>query len=590
MRIEDYALVGDMQSAALVGRDGSIDWLCLPRFDSPSCFTRLLGDEHNGFWRLAAAGHEQATRRAYVEDTLILETVWETPTGAVKVIDFMPPRHANPDLVRIVEGLSGTVEMTTEIRIRFDYGRIVPWVRRANGHLHAIGGPDSVWIHSPVPLQGGDYRHEATFTVTAGQRLPFVFTWHPSHQPQPQRIDPLEQLAETRLLWEEWVSRCGHRGRWRDAVVRSLITLKALTYSPTGGIVAAPTTSLPEHLGGVRNWDYRYCWLRDASMTLDALTGAGYVEEADAWRSWLLRAIAGRPEDVQVLYGVAGERRLPEMTLDWLSGYENSTPVRIGNGAATQLQLDIYGEFVDALYQARKQGMPPDDHAWALVTKIMEFFEHNWDQPDEGLWEVRGPRRHFVHSKVMAWVAADRMVRVIEELGRKGDVERWRALRDRIHAEVCDKGYDPERNTFTQSYGSRELDAALLQIPIVGFLPPDDPRVIGTVEAIERELMTDGFVLRYPLAEDNPVDGLPGREGAFLACSFWLAEARAMIGRHDDAVELFERLIALTNDVGLLAEEYDPQTGRQLGNFPQAFSHIHLIRTARALAGYAGCR
>ncbi|GAB3899059.1 glycoside hydrolase family 15 protein [Microbispora bryophytorum] len=590
MRIEDYALVGDMQSAALVGRDGSIDWLCLPRFDSPSCFTRLLGDEHNGFWRLAAAGHELATRRAYVEDTLILETVWETPTGAVKVIDFMPPRHANPDLVRIVEGLSGTVEMTTEIRIRFDYGRIVPWVRRANGHLHAIGGPDSVWIHSPVPLRGGDYRHEATFTVTAGQRLPFVFTWHPSHQPQPERIDPLEQLAETRLLWEEWVSRCGHRGRWRDAVVRSLITLKALTYSPTGGIVAAPTTSLPEHLGGVRNWDYRYCWLRDASMTLDALTGAGYVEEADAWRSWLLRAIAGRPEDVQVLYGVAGERRLPEMTLDWLSGYENSTPVRIGNGAATQLQLDIYGEFVDALFQARKQGMPPDDHAWALVTKIMEFFEHNWDQPDEGLWEVRGPRRHFVHSKVMAWVAADRMVRVIEELGRKGDVERWRALRDRIHAEVCDKGYDPERNTFTQSYGSRELDAALLQIPIVGFLPPDDPRVIGTVEAIERELMTDGFVLRYPLAEDNPVDGLPGGEGAFLACSFWLAEARAMIGRHDDAVELFERLIALTNDVGLLAEEYDPQTGRQLGNFPQAFTHIHLIRTAQALAGYAGCR
>ncbi|NJP25142.1 glycoside hydrolase family 15 protein [Microbispora sp. CL1-1] len=586
MRIEDYALVGDMQSAALVGRDGSIDWLCLPRFDSPSCFTRLLGDESNGFWRLAAAGQEQATRRAYVEDTLILETVWETPTGAAKVIDFMPPRHANPDLVRIVEGLSGTVEMTTEIRIRFDYGRIVPWVRRSNGHLHAIGGPDSVWIHSGVPLHGGDYRHQARFTVAAGERVPFVFTWHPSHEPEPERIDPMEQLAETRLMWQEWVSRCGYQGPWRDAVVRSLITLKALTYSPTGGIVAAPTTSLPEHLGGVRNWDYRFCWLRDASMTLDALTGAGYVEEAAAWRSWLLRAIAGRPEDVQVLYGVAGERRLPEMTLDWLSGYENSTPVRIGNGAATQLQLDIYGEVVDALYQARKQGMPPDNHAWALVTKVMEFFEHNWDQPDEGLWEVRGPRRHFVHSKVMAWVAADRMVRVIEELGRRGDVERWRAMRDRIHAEVCDKGYDPERNTFTQSYGSRELDAALLQIPIVGFLPPDDPRVIGTVEAIERELMTDGFVLRYPLAEDNPVDGLPGGEGAFLACSFWLAEARAMIGRHDDAVELFQRLIALTNDVGLLAEEYDPKTGRQLGNFPQAFSHIHLIRTARALTRY----
>ncbi|MEV7804716.1 glycoside hydrolase family 15 protein [Microbispora sp. NPDC088329] len=587
MRIEDYALVGDMQSAALIGRDGSIDWLCLPRFDSPSCFTRLLGDESNGFWRLAPAGRERAARRAYVEDTLILETVWETPTGAVKVIDFMPPRHANPDLVRIVEGLSGTVEMTTEIRIRFDYGRIVPWVRRSDGHLHAIGGPDSVWIHSPVHLRGSDYRHEATFTVASGERVPFVFTWHPSHQPEPERIDPLEQLTETRLLWEEWVSRCGYRGPWREAVVRSLITLKALTYSPTGGIVAAPTTSLPEHLGGVRNWDYRYCWLRDAAMTLDALTGAGYVEEAAAWRSWLLRAIAGRPEDVQVLYGVAGERRLPEMTLDWLPGYENSAPVRIGNGAATQLQLDIYGEFVDALYQARKQGMTPDDHAWALVTKVMEFFEHNWDQPDEGLWEVRGPRRHFVHSKVMAWVAADRMVRVIEELGRRGDAERWRALRDRIHAEVCDKGYDPGRNTFTQSYGSRELDAALLQIPIVGFLPADDPRVIGTVEAVERELMTDGFVLRYPVAEDNPVDGLPGGEGAFLACSFWLAEARAMIGRHDEAVELFERLVALANDVGLLAEEYDPRSGRQLGNFPQAFTHIHLIRTAQALARYA---
>ncbi|WP_169945790.1 glycoside hydrolase family 15 protein [Microbispora sp. H11081] len=584
MRIEDYALVGDMQSAALVGRNGSIDWLCLPRFDSPSCFTRLLGDETNGFWRLAPVGQEQATRRSYVEDTLILETVWETPTGAVKVIDFMPPRHANPDLVRIVEGLSGTVEMTTEIRIRFDYGRIVPWVRRTDGHLHAVGGPDSVWIHSPVHLRGSDYRHEATFTVSAGERVPFVFTWHPSHQPEPERIDPLEQLTETRLMWEEWVSHCGHQGPWRDAVVRSLITLKALTYSPTGGIVAAPTTSLPEHLGGVRNWDYRYCWLRDAAMTLDALTGSGYVEEADAWRSWLLRAIAGRPEDVQVLYGVAGERRLPEMTLDWLPGYENSGPVRIGNGAATQLQLDIYGEFVDALYQARKQGMGPDDHAWALVTKIMEFFEHNWDQPDEGLWEVRGPRRHFVHSKVMAWVAADRMVRVIEELGRRGDVERWRALRDRIHAEVCDKGFDPGRNTFTQSYGSRELDAALLQIPIVGFLPPDDPRVIGTIEAIERELMTDGFVLRYPLAEDNPVDGLPGGEGAFLACSFWLAEARALTGRHDEAVELFERLVALSNDVGLLAEEYDPVARRQLGNFPQAFTHIHLIRTALALS------
>ncbi|MFC0863812.1 glycoside hydrolase family 15 protein [Sphaerimonospora cavernae] len=584
MRIEDYALIGDMQSAALVGVDGSVDWLCLPRFDSPSCFTRLLGDESNGFWRLAAAGRERAVRRAYLEDTLILETVWETETGAARVIDFMPPRHANPDMVRIVEGLSGTVDMTTEIRIRFDYGRIVPWVRRIDGHLHAIGGPDSVWIHSPVPLKGGGFRHTAEFTVSAGQRLPFVFTWHPSHQPQPEVIDPIEEFVETRRLWEEWVSRCAHQGRWREAVVRSLITLKALTYSPTGGIVAAPTTSLPEHLGGVRNWDYRYCWLRDAAMTLDALTGSGYVEEAGAWRTWLLRAIAGRPEDIQVLYGVAGERRLPELTLDWLSGYEGARPVRLGNGAAGQLQLDIYGEVVNALYEARREGLAADSHTWALIGKLMRYLEHNWDQPDEGLWEVRGPRRHFVHSKVLVWVAFDRMVRSVEELGREGPVERWRAIRDRIHAEVCDKGYDPARNTFTQSYGSHELDASLLLIPIVGFLPPDDPRVVGTIEAIERELLVDGFVLRYPVAEDNAVDGLPGGEGAFLACSFWLAQARAMIGRKDEAVELFERLLELRNDVGLLAEEYDPGAERQLGNFPQAFSHIHLIRTALALS------
>ncbi|GIH70076.1 glycoside hydrolase family 15 protein [Sphaerimonospora thailandensis] len=584
MRIEDYALIGDMQSAALVGIDGSVDWLCLPRFDSPSCFTRLLGDESNGFWRLAAAGRDRAVRRAYLEDTLILETVWETETGAARVIDFMPPRHANPDMVRIVEGLSGTVDMTTEIRIRFDYGRIVPWVRRIDGHLHAIGGPDSVWIHSPVPLKGGGFRHTAAFTVSAGQRLPFVFTWHPSHQPQPEVIDPIEEFVETRRLWEEWVSRCEHQGRWREAVVRSLITLKALTYSPTGGIVAAPTTSLPEHLGGVRNWDYRYCWLRDAAMTLDALTGSGYVEEAGAWRTWLLRAIAGRPEDIQVLYGVAGERRLPELTLDWLPGYEGSRPVRLGNGAAGQLQLDIYGEVVNALYEARREGLAADSHTWALIGKLMRYLEHNWDQPDEGLWEVRGPRRHFVHSKVLVWVAFDRMVRSVEELGREGPVERWRAIRDRIHAEVCDKGYDPARNTFTQSYGSHELDASLLLIPIVGFLPPDDPRVVGTIEAIERELLVDGFVLRYPVAEDNAVDGLPGGEGAFLACSFWLAQARAMIGRKDEAIELFERLLELRNDVGLLAEEYDPGAERQLGNFPQAFSHIHLIRTALALS------
>lgn len=581
VRIEDYALIGDTRSAALVGRDGSIDWLCLPRFDSPSCFAKLLGDESNGFWRLAPAGHEMAARRAYINDTLILETVWETSTGTVKVIDFMPPRQANPHLVRIVEGVSGAVDMTAEISIRFDYGRIVPWVRRFDGRLHAIGGPDSVWIDAP--LHSGD-RHAGTFAIAAGQRQAFVFTWHPSHQPEPDHIDPCEQLTETRLFWEEWVFRCWLPGRCRAAVARSLITLKALTYSPTGGIVAAPTTSLPEHLGGARNWDYRYCWLRDAAMTLDALTESGYITEAGAWRDWLLRAIAGRPEDLQIMYGVAGERRLPEQTLGWLPGYEGSRPVRIGNDAAGQLQLDVYGEVLNCFYRAHKLGMPHYDYAWSIVCRLMDFIERSWDQPDEGLWEIRGPRQHFVHSKVMAWVAADRAVRMVEKLGYTGPVERWRAMRDRIHAEVCDKGFDPERGTFTQSYGSRGLDAALLLIPIVGFLPPDDPRVIGTIDAIKRELTTDGFVLRYPTSECNDIDGLPGAEGVFLACSFWLAEALALIGRKHEAMELFERLLALTNDVGLLAEEYDPVQARQLGNFPQAFTHINLIHTAQALS------
>ncbi|GLW99749.1 glycoside hydrolase family 15 protein [Microtetraspora sp. NBRC 16547] len=594
MRIEDYALIGDMQSAALVGRDGSIDWLCLPRFDAPACLAALLGDASNGSWRLApadgggdgGAGRRTAlaTRRAYRDETLILETVWETPTGSVRVTDFMPPRQSNPDLVRIVEGLSGTVEMSTEIRIRFDYGRIVPWVRRVDGHVLAVGGPDSVWLRSPVPLKGGDYKHAAAFTVSAGDRLPFVFTWQPSHEGAPELIDPFEQLAETEQFWKEWVSECTYQGRWREAVVRSLITLKALTYAPTGGIVAAPTTSLPEDFGGLRNWDYRFCWLRDAAMTLDALIGSGYLEEARAWREWLLRAIAGRPEDIQIMYGVAGERRLPELTLGWLPGYEGSAPARIGNGAANQLQLDVYGEVVNCLYVARREGLPPSNHAWSLVRRMMDFLESGWKLPDEGLWEIRGPRRHFVHSKVMAWVAADRCVRVVHELRRTGPVERWTALRDRIHAEVCEKGFDAERGTFTQSYGSRELDASLLMIPLVGFLPPEDPRVPSTIEAIERELVEDGLVMRYPVAEDNAVDGLPGREGAFLACSFWLAEARAMVGRRKEAIELFERLLSLRNDVGLLAEEYDPRYGRLAGNFPQAFSHVPLIHTAQTLS------
>ncbi|MEV6984831.1 glycoside hydrolase family 15 protein [Sphaerisporangium sp. NPDC051017] len=588
MRIEDYAIIGDMQSAALVGRDGSVDWLCLPRFDSPSCFSSLLGDEGNGHWWIGPAGTRRrlSTRRRYRHNTLILETEWDTEGGTVRVTDFMPPRQANPDLVRIVECLTGTVEMATQIRIRFDYGRIVPWVRRSDGLLQAIGGPDSAWLHSPVPLQGGDYAHRATFRMSAGDRLPFVFTWHPSHSPKPQDIDPIAELAETEAIWTEWASQWdpGAETRWHDAVIRSLITLKALTYAPTGGIVAAPTTSLPEDLGGVRNWDYRYCWLRDATMTLDALIYAGYVEEARDWREWLLRAIAGRPQDLQIMYGVAGERRLPEMELPWLEGYEESRPVRIGNAAVDQLQLDVYGEVINCLYVSRASGLPAISRTWAIQRTLMDFLESHWDEPDEGLWEVRGPRRHFVHSKVMAWVAADRSIRQIERFGQTGPADRWRALRERIHSEVMEKGFDADRNTFTQSYGSRELDASLLLIPQTGFLPARDPRVIGTIEAVERELMSEGFVLRYPLAQRNSVDGITGGEGAFLACSFWLAEARAMIGRRHEAVELFERLLSLRNDVGLLAEEYDPRYGRLVGNFPQAFSHVPLIHAAHTLS------
>jgi GH15 family glucan-1,4-alpha-glucosidase len=591
MRIEDYALIGDMQSAALVGRNGSIDWLCLPRFDSPACFAALLGEGQNGHWWLGPAGpggeHLMATRRRYRGDTLVLESEWDLPGGTVRVIDFMPPRHANPDVVRIVEGVSGTVEMATRIRIRFDYGHIVPWVRRTDGLLHAIGGPDSVWLHSPVPLESHEESHQATFQVSAGQRLAFVFTWHPSHEPAPASIDPIAQLDETMSMWADWVGRVHYDGPWRDAVIRSLITLKALTYSPTGGIVAAPTTSLPEDIGGMRNWDYRFCWLRDATMTLDALLSSGQLDEARAWREWLLRAIAGRPQDLQIMYGVTGERRLTERELTWLPGYEASKPVRMGNAAVGQLQLDVYGEVINCLHLSREAGLEADDRAWAIQRELLDFLESSWDEPDEGLWEVRGPRRHFVHSKLMAWVAFDRAIRQAGRIGSSAGpvpVARWKELRDRVHAEICAKGYDTRRGTFTQSYGSEELDAALLLIPQTGFLPAGDPRVEGTIRAIERELMTDGFVLRYPIAAANSVDGLSGGEGAFLACSFWLAEARALTGRKQEAIELFESLLALRNDVGLLAEEYDPRHGRLTGNFPQAFSHVPLIHTAHALA------
>ncbi|MEW1644718.1 MULTISPECIES: glycoside hydrolase family 15 protein [unclassified Streptomyces] len=587
-RIEDYALIGDEQTAALIGMDGSVDWLCLPRFDSAACFARLLGDEDNGHWRIAPAGADRCTRRAYRPDTLVLDTEWETDEGTIRVTDLMPQRHRAPDVVRIVEGLSGKVTVRSTMRLRFDYGAVVPWMRRSDGHRVAVAGPDSVWLRSEpeVHTWGEDFGTHSEFTVEAGEKVAFVLTWHPSHEPRPALVDPYESLRASVTDWQAWAGRCRYDGPYRDVVVRSLITLKALTYRPTGGIVAAATTSLPEEMGGVRNWDYRYCWLRDSTLTLGALVAAGYHKEAEAWRDWLLRAVAGDPADLQIMYGVAGERRLPEFELPHLSGFGGSAPVRIGNGAVDQLQLDVYGEVMDSLWLARRAGLSPKPHMWSLQSVLLDWLRDRWKQPDEGLWEVRGGRRHFVHSKVMVWVAADRAVRTLEEYADlPGDLEGWRALRDEVHRDVCEKGYDPERNTFTQYYGSQELDAALLLIPRFGFLPPDDPRVIGTVDAVREALGHDGFVRRYDTAADTPVDGLPGDEGAFLACSFWLVDALQMTGRRKEARVQFERLVGLANDVGLLAEEYDPVAGRQLGNFPQAFSHIGLVNTALALFG-----
>ncbi|MFQ6144748.1 glycoside hydrolase family 15 protein [Streptomyces seoulensis] len=594
-RIEDYALIGDQQTAALVGRDGSVDWLCLPRFDSAACFARLLGDEDNGHWRIAPKDADgPCARRAYRHDTLVLDTEWDTPEGSVRVTDLMPQRDRAPDLVRIVEGLSGRVTLRSTLRLRFDHGAVVPWMRRSDGHRVAVAGPDSAWLRSEPPVRtwGEDFGTHAEFEVAEGESVAFVLTWHPSHEPRPPLIDPYEALEHSVTDWRAWAARCRYSGPHRDLVVRSLITLKALTYAPTGGIVAAPTTSLPEELGGVRNWDYRYCWLRDSTLTLGALLAAGYQEEAEAWRDWLLRAVAGNPADLQIMYGLAGERRLPEYELPWLPGFAGSAPVRIGNDAVLQRQLDVYGEVMDTLALARRSGLSPKPHIWSMQRALLEFLREAWREPDEGLWEVRGGRRHFVHSKVMVWVAADRAVRTLEEEPElSGDLAGWRELRDEVHREVCEKGYDPRRNTFTQSYGSRELDAALLLIPRVGFLPPDDPRVVGTIDAVRAELGEGGLVCRYS-TDTAAVDGLPGGEGTFLVCSFWLADALHMTGRTKEAEELFEHLVGLANDVGLLAEEYlvDDGTGagRQLGNFPQAFSHIGLVNTALALYGDEG--
>lgn len=596
-RIEDYALIGDMQTAALVGRDGSVDWLCLPRFDSHAVFAGLLGTEEHGFWRVgpahpAGGDPPRADRRRYRGDSLVLESEWDTPRGTVRIIDFMPPRenHA-PQLVRIVEGVSGRVRMRSALRMRFSYGWVVPWVHKAGNRTVAVAGPDSVWLDTEADTYGKDLTTYSDFTVGPGDRVAFTISWEASHRAAPELPEPEEALRTTEDFWREWVETCTYHGPYREAVVRSLITLKALTYAPTGGIVAAPTTSLPEEIGGMRNWDYRFTWLRDAAITLSSLLRTGYREEARAWREWLLRAVAGDPENLQIMYGIAGERELSEAELSWLPGYEGSKPVRVGNGAAGQLQLDVYGEMVEALHLGHMTGLARNDYAQLLQLKLIGYLENHWEEKDEGIWEVRGPRRHFVHSKVMAWVAVDRTVKLIESGDVDGPLERWRALRDEIHRQVCEKGYDKERNTFTQSYGSKELDASLLLIPQMGFLPPDDKRVIGTIEAIQRELTTeDGFVLRYPTSSEGGadgaaenVDGLEGEEGAFLACSFWLADDLAMIGRVDEARKLFEKLLALRNDVGLLAEEWDSARQRQVGNFPQAFSHVPLIDTALRL-------
>jgi GH15 family glucan-1,4-alpha-glucosidase len=587
-RIEDYALIGDLQTAALVSSGGSIDWCCFPRFDSGACFAALLGEPRHGRWLLAPKTHVRRTARRYRSDTLILESVFVTDSGTVRAIDFMPPRGTAPDIVRIVEGLDGSVPMRSELVIRYDYGHIVPWVRRVDHARVAIAGPDALCFRTPADVRGEDMTTISEFTLAPGERIPFVLTWFPSHEGLPREIDPEQALADAEDYWLDWAGACVHEGDYHDEIHQSLLVLKALTYAPTGGIVAAPTSSLPEFVGGVRNWDYRFCWLRDATLTLLAMMNAGYREEAEAWRRWLLRAVAGDPADIQIMYGIAGERRLDERELDWLPGYERSRPVRVGNAASEQLQLDVYGEVLDALYQVRVHGAPPDDNVWSLTRRMLEWLEDGWQKEDAGIWEVRGPARHFTHSKVMAWVAFDRAVRYHEEFGREGPFDRWRALRDEIRAEVLDRAWNDDKQAYTQSYDSDQLDASVLLMPLVGFLSATDERFVSTVEAIRRELTYDGLVLRYRTHEAG--DGLPGGEGVFLPCSFWLADVLALQGKRDEARELFERLLDLRNDVGLLSEEYDPVAGRQLGNFPQAFTHLALVNTAVVLGEGRGIR
>ena len=580
-RIEDYAIVGDTHTAALISKQGSVDWLCLPRFDSGACFAALLGTEDNGRWSIAPTGGVKRTTRRYREDTLVLETTHETEDGVVRVIDCMPPRGEEADLFRIVEGVEGAVPMHMDLRIRFDYGSIVPWVRRTAGGLRAVAGPDAIEFWSEVELENQDFATVADFEVRRNHTYAFSMSWHPSTEGRHPPLDHRWAVFHTEEWWKRWASDATYRGEYADAVMRSLVTLKALTYAPTGGIVAAPTTSLPETIGGVRNWDYRYCWLRDATFTLYSLLEAGFESEARAWRDWLIRAVAGRPDELQIMYGVGGERRLTELELEWLPGYEGSSPVRIGNAATRQFQLDVYGEILDLLHTSATFGIEHEASVWRVERSVMDFLEGAWREPDEGIWEVRGPRRHFTHSKVMAWVAFDRAIRTAEGLSLDGPVDRWKQLRHEVHEEVCREGYDADRETFVQSYGSDRLDASLLKIPLVGFLPAEDGRVQGTIRAIEGELTRDGFVARY--RNDPDVEGLEGREGAFLACTFWLADCHALSGREREARAIFQRLLDLRNDVGLLAEEYDVDAGRMVGNFPQAFSHVSLIDTAQNL-------
>jgi GH15 family glucan-1,4-alpha-glucosidase len=586
LKLEHYALIGDCQTAGLIGRDGSLDWLCLPRFDSPACFAALLGTPEQGRWRLHPADVELASRQRYRDDTMIVETEFESGRGSVRIVDFMSLDSDVADVVRIVEGIRGTVRMEMHLTLRSDYGARVPWIRRTEDGLVAIAGPDRLRLRSPVEITNAEFATTASFEVREGQRLCFDLTWSPSHVEPPAALDMESALRQTERFWRDWSAKCCYDGEWRDVVVRSALTLKALTYSPTGGLVAAPTTSLPEHLGGVRNWDYRYCWLRDATFTLLALMHAGFMEEARAWREWLLRAAAGKPSQLHIMYGLSGETRLTEIELPHLPGYEGSRPVRIGNGAHEQFQLDVYGEVMDAMHQCWGSGLDPGDDGWRIERALISFLESSWDTPDMGIWEVRGPARHFTHSKVMAWVAVDRAVKAVEHFGLDGPLDRWKALREEIHADVCRHGFNADVGAFVQSYGSSLLDASLLMVPLVGFLPPDDPRVRGTVEAIERHLTRDGFVARYLTLPE--VDGLPPGEGAFLLCSFWLADNFALLGRTDDARRLFERLLEVRSDGGLLSESYDLDARRLVGNYPQAFSHVGLINTAHNLSRKRG--